>query len=355
MQIYHLVAVVRDEHSTTLTSTAKVIVHVMDANDQEPLWTSPELNTTILVSSRLAVGTVISRVRASDNDIGDNARLSYAFYHPDASLPFKIDADTGSISIISDLTPTVHLNDNATFTVTLTVSDHGVPTRRSPHFRHLVLIVTRRPPEVTSPGFLGRSSNGGTVAAFVSDGLFVAGAGAIGAGLVLLTIGLSAVWCMMRRRRITSRSDRKCTPVTSQDDETVCKYNCRIETLKTIAFKESQTKLDHHQHQHERLLQTNNSCYCSRSTASKPDILDCFDDDKMTSENNENSSGMSSFSTGQYNDDIHGCHGNKRIVAGCRGMTSDEQPRSTDFNTFPNRQSVSVDVYNMLLLQNTCL
>jgi len=111
IQVYELVAVVRDVHQSTMSSTASVTIYIIDANDHAPVWVMPSaLNTTLVrVSSYTAVGTPVARVRAVDADAADNARLTYstsAVEHFDA-VPFDVDPDTGIIRLRSDLSATV--------------------------------------------------------------------------------------------------------------------------------------------------------------------------------------------------------------------------------------------------------
>jgi len=75
------VAVVRDVHHPTKSSTASVTIYIMDANDHNPVWVVPsQHNTTTVVrlSSYTAVGTPVARVRAVDADDDENARVTYS-------------------------------------------------------------------------------------------------------------------------------------------------------------------------------------------------------------------------------------------------------------------------------------
>ena len=124
-QVYELVAVVRDVHQPTMSSTASITIYIMDANDHAPVWIVPSnVNTTVIrVSSYTAVGTPVARVRAEDADADDNARLTYSTSagvnqdhvlddhvlddHVLDDLPFDVDPDTGIIRLRSDLSATV--------------------------------------------------------------------------------------------------------------------------------------------------------------------------------------------------------------------------------------------------------
>ena len=135
VQVYKLVAVVRDVHQPTMSSTSSVTIYIMDANDHAPVWivpSQPNTTTVVQLSSYTAVGTPVARVRADDADDDENARVSYSTtaaaghrlddqenarvsysttaaaggHHVDA-LPFDVDPDTGIIRLNSDLSNTV--------------------------------------------------------------------------------------------------------------------------------------------------------------------------------------------------------------------------------------------------------
>lgn len=370
IQVYHLVAVVRDAHSTLLSSTARITVHVTDANDHDPVWLVPaDANSTVTVFARTPIGTVVARVRAGDDDVGDNARLSYSLHlsddnRRDRSLPFDVDPDTGSIVISDDLVQFFRLHvDNVTFSAFLLATDHGTPTRQTADFRRLTFVVTRRPPEgstwpssssASAPGFLGRHGNGrgggSGLAAFIGDGAFVAAAAATGTGLVLLIITLGAIWCVARRRRRRLSNDHKsATAANRKNGGEVCKYNCRIETLKAITLKDSQKKLHQHQ-QEERLLRNSatdgvscNGSVLSRcggmdGVNSKPDILDCFADSLATTDSNPATTVSCALS--DHSDVIDNCYITMRPVAGQVATMTTDSDMQTEFNTFPSRHNV---------------
>ena len=111
IQVYHLIAVVRDVHQPTMSSTSSVTIYIMDANDHAPVWIVPsDLNATLVpLSSYTPVGTPVARVSAQDSDTGDNGRLTYSASASKQRhvLPFDVDPDTGIIRLHSDLSDTV--------------------------------------------------------------------------------------------------------------------------------------------------------------------------------------------------------------------------------------------------------
>jgi len=111
-QVYELVAVVRDAHQPTMSSSTRVTIYITDANDHAPVWIVPsQLNATVIaVSSYTAAGTAVARVRAADDDDDDNGRVTYsvsAERHLSELPPFDVDPDTGVIRLRTDLSAEV--------------------------------------------------------------------------------------------------------------------------------------------------------------------------------------------------------------------------------------------------------
>ena len=79
------------------------------------------------------IGHVIGQVRASDNDTGVNARLSFRLStqtlatlgQPTNTDAFRIDADSGQLTTIVDLR---HTPPHTEFILEVVVSDLGVPS-----------------------------------------------------------------------------------------------------------------------------------------------------------------------------------------------------------------------------------
>jgi len=160
--VYELVAVVRDVHQPTMSSSTHVTVYVSDVNDHAPCWLSPSpSNSTtaaaavvVPLSSLTAPGTAVARVRAADADAGENGRVTYSVAAPrdrdaprpgddgllgdpnrpqgdrdglrggddgprrdqqegprprdrDETAPFDVDPDTGVIRLLADLSDSV--------------------------------------------------------------------------------------------------------------------------------------------------------------------------------------------------------------------------------------------------------
>lgn len=68
IQQIHLTASVTDTGIPQLTSTAEILVDVINTNDNDPTFKSSEYNMNILENS--PKGTVVGRVEAHDKDKG---------------------------------------------------------------------------------------------------------------------------------------------------------------------------------------------------------------------------------------------------------------------------------------------
>ena len=126
-----------------MTSTADVMIHVGDDNDNPPTFerhpTSPmnttyranAVNTTYLVSTRAQRGYVITRLRTSDADSGANARVTFQLADvtardvasASASGLFHVDRDIGVVKVAGDLSD----RDGVTFELIVVAMDGGEP------------------------------------------------------------------------------------------------------------------------------------------------------------------------------------------------------------------------------------
>jgi len=132
-----------------MTSTADVIIHVGDENDNPPTFdrhpsspmntTYPAMNatylaivnTTYLVSTRAHRGHLITRLRTSDADSGANARVTFQLADVTArdspatsgSGLFHVDREHGVVKVDGDLSE----RDGVTFDLIVVVMDGGEP------------------------------------------------------------------------------------------------------------------------------------------------------------------------------------------------------------------------------------
>lgn len=118
------VATVSDTGVPSLTSTADVIVDVINLNDNEPQFTQSEYYFNITENS--PVGTVAGKVEAFDKDLGAFGAITYSLIGENNKY-FTIDSYTGNIMVadasildrekVKQITLTAVAKDKAPLTV----------------------------------------------------------------------------------------------------------------------------------------------------------------------------------------------------------------------------------------------
>ncbi|XP_043925793.1 protocadherin alpha-C2-like [Protopterus annectens] len=119
----------KDQGNPSLNSTAKLLVIVIDENDNNPIFLYPPAsvgNVPIEMIPRSAeAGFLVTKVITVDEDSGQNAWLSYQLLQStDVSL-FDIDKQTGEIRIVRSISA----KDNSRQKLVVEVKDNGVPRR----------------------------------------------------------------------------------------------------------------------------------------------------------------------------------------------------------------------------------
>ncbi|KAM6981316.1 protocadherin Fat 4 [Aplochiton taeniatus] len=111
-----------DRGSQPLMSESTVIVNVVDSNDHAPSFQSASYSTPVTRSVK--VGTRLIRVVAHDNkDFGLNSEVDYVLSGGNSSGKFKLDKQTGWVTVASSLTSDV----NKVFLIEATARDKGNP------------------------------------------------------------------------------------------------------------------------------------------------------------------------------------------------------------------------------------
>ncbi|KFO19364.1 Protocadherin gamma-A10 [Fukomys damarensis] len=101
--VHHLVLTASDGGVPLRSGTVLITVTVFDANDNAPVFTSPEYHVN--VPENLPVGTQLLTVTATDKDEGANGEVTYSFRKlPDTQLlKFQLNKNTGEIKISESL------------------------------------------------------------------------------------------------------------------------------------------------------------------------------------------------------------------------------------------------------------
>ncbi|XP_025721086.1 protocadherin gamma-A6-like, partial [Callorhinus ursinus] len=101
--IYHLVLTAMDGGDPIRSGTAQILVIVLDANDNAPVFTQPVYRVN--VPENLPVGTPVLSVNATDQDEGVHAEITYSFLRVTEKISkiFCLNVSTGEISTSANL------------------------------------------------------------------------------------------------------------------------------------------------------------------------------------------------------------------------------------------------------------
>ena len=116
-----------DAGPASVTAYARVVVHVTDVNDHAPEFLLPAAaNDTVSVADHFRRGDVITRLVATDADVGNNGRVAYQLVDVDRATDFyfRLDNVTGDIIARRDTMAT------GSYTLVVTAVDAGTPPRR---------------------------------------------------------------------------------------------------------------------------------------------------------------------------------------------------------------------------------
>ncbi|XP_073212243.1 protocadherin gamma-B5-like isoform X28 [Lepidochelys kempii] len=95
----HLILTAVDGGEPQRTGTAQIWINVTDANDNPPIFTQELYKVSLRENA--PTGSLVLQVRATDNDEGSYAQISYVFSNiPEKARPkFSLDPETGEITV----------------------------------------------------------------------------------------------------------------------------------------------------------------------------------------------------------------------------------------------------------------
>jgi len=99
---YRLIVEAVDGGSPPLSGSVTVVVHVVDANDNSPVFERQDYDVT--VPENVPQMTTIAHVRATDADDGENGRVTYSLGKATSAVyghQFSVDADTGDVYVVA--------------------------------------------------------------------------------------------------------------------------------------------------------------------------------------------------------------------------------------------------------------
>uniref|UniRef100_A0ACB8EI24 Cadherin EGF LAG seven-pass G-type receptor 3 n=1 Tax=Sphaerodactylus townsendi TaxID=933632 RepID=A0ACB8EI24_9SAUR len=105
----------------TLHDNCHVHINITDANTHRPVFQSAHYSVS--VNEDRPVGSTVVVISATDDDVGENARITY--YLEDNIPQFRIDADSGAITLQAEL----DYEDQVTYTLAITAKDNGIPQK----------------------------------------------------------------------------------------------------------------------------------------------------------------------------------------------------------------------------------
>ncbi|KAL2093590.1 hypothetical protein ACEWY4_010902 [Coilia grayii] len=116
----------------TRQDTAQVFINVTDANTHRPVFQSA--NYQVIVSEDRPVGSTVVVISATDEDTGENARITYVM--EDNVPQFKIHPDTGAITTQIE----IDYEDQASYTLAIIARDNGIPQKSDTTYVEIIVL-----------------------------------------------------------------------------------------------------------------------------------------------------------------------------------------------------------------------
>ncbi|KAM4569520.1 cadherin EGF LAG seven-pass G-type receptor 1 isoform 2-T2 [Odontesthes bonariensis] len=116
----------------TRYDAAQVFINVTDANTHRPVFQSSNYQTTL--SEEKPVGHTVMVISATDEDTGENARITYVM--EDNVPQFKIDPDTGAITTQME----IDYEDLASYTLAIIARDNGIPQKSDTTYVEIIIM-----------------------------------------------------------------------------------------------------------------------------------------------------------------------------------------------------------------------
>ncbi|EMP35333.1 Protocadherin gamma-B1 [Chelonia mydas] len=117
----HLILTAVDGGEPRRTGTAQIWINVSDANDNPPVFTQELYKVSLRENA--PTGSLVLQVKATDNDEGSYAQISYVFSHiPEkARQKFSLDPETGKITVKEPL----DFEETCDYTLVVEAKDGG--------------------------------------------------------------------------------------------------------------------------------------------------------------------------------------------------------------------------------------
>lgn len=149
---YALVAHVQDRDHSGWECSSQVEIVLTDLNDNPPQFSMHTYTVTLPEDAE--VGTLVTKVHATDDDIGINRKINYSFVDSFKDH-FRIATDSGIITLAKPL----DRETKAEYNLTVQAKDQGVPEMASVAYLVVnVQDINDNPPEFTSKHFFASVS-----------------------------------------------------------------------------------------------------------------------------------------------------------------------------------------------------
>nr|XP_022919754.1 fat-like cadherin-related tumor suppressor homolog isoform X3 [Onthophagus taurus] len=120
MSKYNLIAHVQDKEHTNWECSSQIELIVSDLNDNAPLFSLPYYS--VALPEDVEVGTLVTKVHATDADIGMNRKIKYSFIDS-FNNHFKMASDSGIVTLAKPLDREIR----AMYNLTIQAVDQGTP------------------------------------------------------------------------------------------------------------------------------------------------------------------------------------------------------------------------------------
>ena len=133
------------------TATTTLTVNIGDINDNTPRFID-SMDAVIFVRENTPASTVISRVNATDADIGLNGQIQYVIVNSLLTLPFRINGTSGEIRVVGN----IDYEMRQMFILRVQISDSGNPSLSANHdYTVNVTNVNDNYPQFAAPAYFG--------------------------------------------------------------------------------------------------------------------------------------------------------------------------------------------------------
>lgn len=134
ISIFNISIKAEDFGRPKLFSTASLVIHVLDINDNPPVFELKQYKT--FLSEKSPIDSAVIKVHATSDDIGINAEILYYLVGGNEQNKFKINQKTGLISVNLE----IDYEKTKSFFLTVQAIDGGIPPLSSQTFVNITIL-----------------------------------------------------------------------------------------------------------------------------------------------------------------------------------------------------------------------